>query len=391
MRKTLVSMMVLAGLVSGCSSNDSDPVTAPKVAVAVGATADFSAASHAVIDTETPYAAQVNIQPGSNSDVTISGWNGYFYRIERFGANNITKYAAASPDTPIWQCSTEGSESNSNPYQLIQVAENKAYVLRYGSGKLWIVDPSIASSADCASFKTGEIDLSVFDDDGIPEMSAGVVVGNYLFVALQRLQGFQPIQKSQVAVIDITNDSLVDADDAIAGIQPITLPGRNPMSMQYVASLDKIFVQSVGKYDGTAFGGTPAEYTGGIDVIDPTLLTASVLLDDDADLTRQISAMAIIDNDTGYLVRYNGFGDNDLLKFNPATGALEVDGQGTPVVVAGGYQGIDIRGLHAGPGNTLWLRINSGLSIIDGDTDQILAALIDTQMNPSGLVFVDGQ
>ena len=385
----VAGLLVLSALLlGGCSSSsDNDIVDANLAAIAVGATADYSTASHAVIDTESPYAAEININPSANTDVTVSAWGSYFYRIERFGANSVTKYDIANPDTPIWQCSTEGSESNSNPYQLVQVAEDKAYLLRYGSGKLWIVDPSIASSADCdTGFKIGEIDLSSFDGDGVPEMSAAVVVGNRLFVAIQRLIAFTPSQKSQVVVIDTTDDSLIDVDPDLAGVQPITLPGRNPGSMQYVSSLDRIFVQSVGKYDTTAYGGSAAEYTGGIDVIDPTLLTAEVLLDDDGDITKQISAMAVIDDDTGYFVSYAGYGDNSLYRFDPTTGAVHVDNGGTPIAL-GNLAQTNIRALAAGPDDSLWVAIDSGLRVIDGGDDSVLQNLVDTQMNPSAIAF----
>ncbi len=395
MNKTLSFKLglVLAStaLMFGCSSSDdaNDTATTAKVAVAVGATADYSTATHALIDSESPYTANINLAASGDTDVTVSGYGEYFYRIARFGANHITKYAASAPEVPIWQCSTEGTETGSNPYQLVQVAEDKAYVLRYGSGKLWIVDPSIASSADCASFKTGEIDLSSFDSDGIPEMSAAVVVGNYLFVAIQRLQNFVPSQKSQVVVIDTATDTVIDTDSNVAGIQPITLPGRNPGSMQYVDSMDRIFVQSVGKYDSTAYGGTAAEYTGGIDVIDPTALVATVLIDDDADITKQISGMAVIDSSIGYFVSYAGWGDNSLYQFNPSTGTVVVDGAGAPVPVTPDFSSTNIAGIHAGPHGKLWVRIDSGLSIVEPGDNSVIESLIDTQMNPSGLVFVD--
>jgi len=384
-------LLISSSLILGCSSSDDDtqPVVTPKLAVTVGATANYSSASHALIDSEAPYTANTELAASADTDVAISGHGAFFYRISRFGANHITKYSTSAPDTAIWQCSTEGSESNSNPYELIQVADDKAYVLRYGSGKLWVVDPSIAGSADCATgFKTGEIDLSGFDSDGIPEMSAGVVVGNYLFVALQRLTAFTPVQDALVVVIDITTDQIVDVDDNTAGTQAITLSGRNPGSMQYVASLDRIFVQSVGKYDSTAFGGTPAEYTGGIDVIDPVLLTAQQLIDDTETTTRQISAMAVIDDATAYLVSYAGWGDNSLYRFNPADGSIASDNQGAPIAVAG-LAGINIAGIKAGPHGKLWVLVDSGLTLIDPTDDSVVEPLIDTRMNPSDLVFVD--
>ncbi len=381
-------LIVSVLLLGGCARDDDDDnkeLDVDLAAIAVGATNDYTSASHAVIETESPYDAQINIKASNKTDVTVSSWKGYFYRIERYGANTVTKYDIANPDTPIWQCSTEGGESNSNPYQLVQVAEDKAYLLRYGSGKLWIVNPSIASSADCDSgFKIDEIDLSGFDNDGVPEMSAAVVVGERLFVAIQRLTGFVPSRESQVVVIDTSDDSLIDADTNIAGVQAITLQGRNPGSMQYVDSMDQIYVQNAGRY---GFGSSPAEYTGSIDLIDPTLLTVETLIYDDPVNTKLISAMAVIDNDTGYFTSYAGFGDNSLYRFNPTTGAVHVDGSGAPIAV-GDLAHVNIRALAAGPDHSLWVAIDSGLRVIDGDDDSMLKELIDTQMNPSAIAFV---
>jgi hypothetical protein len=386
--KTAIALILATTALAGCSNNNDEvPVDVDMAAVVVGATADYTTASHAVIDSMEPHDKTINLMPGDKTDVVLSAWGSNFYRIERLGANSITKYDIATPDTPIWQCSTEGDESNSNPYQLVQVAANKAYVLRYGSAKIWVVDPYIASSAECTNFKTAEIDLSAFDDDAVPDMSAAVVVDNRLFVAIQRLTFFTPSQDSQVVVIDTATDQVVDVDSVEEGVQAITLVGKNPGSMIYVDSMDKIFVQSVGKYDASAYGGTAAEYSGGIDVIDPTDFTVSQLIDDTETGTKQISGMAIIDADKAFLVNYAGWGDNSLYAFNPTTGEIAKDGSGVFQTIDG-FAGVNISGAYAGPDDNLWVTINSGVAIIDTTTGEVSESLIDTEMNPSSLVFV---
>lgn len=362
---------------------DGLPVEPSAKLVVVGATADYSSGSHAIVDTEAPYTARNNLATDSNTDLTISAYQQFFYRIDRSNAN-ISKYALSNPTVPLWQC---GTGAFSNPYQLVQVAENKAYVLRYGSGEVWIVDPSISDSAACVTgFKTGEIDLAAFDGDGVPDMSAAVLVGNTLFVALQRLTFFSPTQDSQVVAIDITSDTIIDTDPLTLGTQAIELIGRNPLSMQYLPASDLLYVQSVGKYDTTAFGGTAAEYSGGIDAIDPGSYSVTQVVADTASTT-QISAMAIVNANQGYLVNYPGYADNSLYRFNPQTGVIEDDGKGNFKAVAGiAHQ--NISGLIIGTDGQLWILVDSGLTLLNSDDDSIEEILIDTQINPSAAVLI---
>ncbi|MFT6905415.1 MAG: hypothetical protein ACJAS1_002071, partial [Oleiphilaceae bacterium] len=74
----------------------------------------------------------------------------------------------------------------SNPYEMHFVSDSKAYILRYGSPSIWIVDPSV-SAADEENFKIGEISLSAYDEDRIPEMVAGLISGNKLYVVMQAM------------------------------------------------------------------------------------------------------------------------------------------------------------------------------------------------------------
>lgn len=388
----LLSSFALCALLIGCSddpeNNGADETEGDITAVIVGATADFTTATHAVLETSAPYVAQTEINASDKTDVIISSYKNYFYKIERFNANNITRYDIASPAEPIWQCSTEGDETQSNPYQLIQVSDDKAYVLRYGSAKLWIVDPSIIDSSKCEDeFKTGEIDLALFDDDGIPDMSSAVVVGNRLFITIQKLTFFSPVLDAQVVVIDTSTDQIIDTDSTGNGTQAITLNGKNPGYITYSAELDLLFIQSVGRYDGSSFGGLPVEYSGGIDTIDPTTFEVEQLIDDTASTTKQISAMSLINSETAYLLGYEGFANNTLYQFNPASGVFNTDKNDNLQAIAG-LANQNITGIYAGPDNTLWIAIDSGIAILDTATNQLLETLLDTKMNPSGVAFV---
>ncbi|WP_373497933.1 hypothetical protein [Desulfococcus sp.] len=86
------------------------------------------------------------------SDITVAAYQNFFYRIERFQADNVTKFDISAPDKPIWQFSTNdpGDTGSSNPYDLLFVSAEKAYLLRYGATRAWIVNPS---ATDASGFK----------------------------------------------------------------------------------------------------------------------------------------------------------------------------------------------------------------------------------------------
>ena len=74
----------------------------------------------------------------------------------------------------------------SNPYEMLFVSDSKAYILRYGSSDIWIVDPSV-SAADEEAFKTGEISLKAYDSDQVPNMVSGLIHDGKLFVVMQAM------------------------------------------------------------------------------------------------------------------------------------------------------------------------------------------------------------
>ncbi|MFP4226697.1 MAG: hypothetical protein ACLFRF_08200, partial [Desulfobacterales bacterium] len=153
-------------------------VHAEQMAVVATAAADFTSGAHSVISVEPVDGSRTvkNKLAETGSDITVVAYGEYFYRLERSGAQSITKYHIDAPEEVVWQYSTEGEESESNPYDMIFVNSEKAYVLRYGSSKAWIVNPSAKTEDE---FKTGELDLSAYaDTDDVPEMHSGTIVGD---------------------------------------------------------------------------------------------------------------------------------------------------------------------------------------------------------------------
>jgi hypothetical protein len=347
-----------------------------QTAVVATAASDYTSGAHAVISVDPiggPRTAQTQLLP-TISDITVDAYGEFFYRLERTGvasSHNVTKFAVDAPDTVVWQYSTEGSETGSNPYDLIFVSDTKAYLLRYGSDTAWIVDPSTTTEA---GFKTGELDLSAYaDSDGIPEMNGGVLVGTKLFILFQRLDRnnfWAPTNDTLVGVFDTATD---------AELAQITVPVENPQTIQYVEANNTIYVAGVGSYGFAPFGG--------IATIDPDAHTSSLLLAGDA--YGGISGVAVVSSTKGYFIGYGGWQDNTLYTFDPSAGTP------SPTVVTG-FDGVALGGMQSGVyvdhNSMLWIcnQTDSRVDILDTATDAVDES-VSTVLNPFAVVFVGGE
>jgi hypothetical protein len=156
------------------------------------------------------------------------------------------------------------------------------------------------------------------DTDGLVEASPMVVVGKYLFIALQRLDGFSVVRDAYIAVIDTDTDTLVDVNPVTPEIDPIVLTGRNPNFMYYDEGLGKIVVSETGSY---------GMMDGGIEVVDPLSFEAEGFIIDEAALGDDAGPVVMVDNVIGFVV-VGGFFSNKVVAFDvavdPGTGAVTV-------------------------------------------------------------------
>ena len=362
------------------------PVHAAETQTAVIATTapDWSSGAHSIVSVDPvagPRAAQNSLAP-SGSDLTVVSYGKYFYRIERSGANNITKYDVNAPDTPIWQFSTEGDESNSNPHDLVFVSEEKAYLIRYGSNTAWIVNPSAESES---AFKLGELDLSNYsDDDGTPEMDSGIIVDNMLYISLQRIDtsggwGNYIYNTPYLAVFNTTTDEEKDIQNCSCALKGIAIESVfNLLSIQYVDEADLIYVQGVGNWDYSNI-----DASGGIVQVNPaTYETVLVLMD--SPVYGAVSGMTIVSGTKGYFVGYAGWGDNTLYSFDPSCGC--------DVAAVSGFENISISGMQSGvytdKNDMLWIcnQSTASVDILNTATDTVNES-VSTELNPGKVVF----
>lgn len=384
-------MMLAAGLLVGCGSDDDDSglpalslaeISALEEPVAVVTTRafDFSAGAITLTNTSAPFAGATGLN-ASTSDIRARSFGDNYFVLEGFGTNTLTRYALSAPDVATLQVSTNTDTSaesteQSNPHDLVFLNEQKAYLLRYGSGEIWVVNPS---ANDAAGFLLDTIDLSSYDADGVPEMHRGAIIDGRLYVVMQRLAEFAPSQSAWVAVIDTATDTEIDTltGGEFAGIE---LPVRNPLELSVDPATNALIIAAVGRFAFEGFN--EAEFTGGVVSVDTTDFSTSLLVDDDETIG-QFTNVAVLDATTAYVVNFSSNTENSLLTMDPNTGAL-----GDPIA---GLSGVDIDGLAIGPNGDLWLGVSDQtrprVVIIDPASNDALAEL-PLVNNPQNIVFV---
>ncbi len=382
MKRIVLSLLALT--LAACSDDDNGPgANFEDVAVIAARTPDFSAGAISLVATDEPHAAQNNLN-ATISDIVVRSGGDHYFVLERFGTDRISRYEAAAPATRVFQYSTKDTAdtASSNPSDLIIASPTKAYLLRYGSSKLWIVNPSAASEAE---FRTGEIDLSGYDRfDGIPEMTAGIIRDGRLYVAMQRLENFSAVKDAFVAVIDVATDTEITAGTAVL-VKGVRLPVRNPTRLEATSNGDILVVASGGFDDSFS-----PVYDGGIARIDADNFATSVIVDDGSSGAApfgQITDMAIAADDRGYFVGSTGFfGSQTVYRFNPAGGSAPV---AVPDLSEGKYGALAVS-----PEGQLFVGLEDdeapGVAILGftGGTEAVLAERVDTALTPINIDFV---
>ncbi len=339
----------------------------------------FTSSVVQIIDSSDPFTSQNDLNPGV-SDTIVRAFEDNYYVIRRFNSDSLAAYSVSDPSTPLYEVSTNSEmepDVSSNPHDLVFLNSSKAYLLRYGSPIVWVVNPSVT---DPALFKIGEIDLSAYDMSGGPEATRGVIVGDKLYVVMQRLQGFAPTEPGYVAVIDTATDTEINTNTG--SLPGIELPAFNPGDISVDAASDTLFISAFGDF-GAFDGSRPAAFTGGVVTVDTVDYSAAQLIDDNEG-TGRINNVEIVSAGKGYLVSSSGFGTTSLDQFNPVTGRIEALG-------VAGLAGVDIRDIAVGPAGNLWVAIAAAESpkivVINPADNSLVSDGIATTLNPTGFAF----
>ena len=269
-------------------------------------TTDYSTGSSSVIRLDGSYTTEIDVA-SIHSDAVSRHYNNLVYVVNKLGGDNIQVLDPASSFSTLRQFSVG---NGSNPQDIAFLSDSKAYVTRYDTNELWVVNPS-------TGVHTGTVDLSTLaDSDGLCEMDKMIIIDDRLFVCIQRLDRnyyWLPSGTSYIAVVDCDADTLLDTDPGQAGIQPIELSYTNPFSnIQYNPFINRLYVSCVGSWGVN---------DGGVEIINHETLQSEGLLFTESNAGGDINDVEIFSASLGYAIVTNSSFNTDLISFNPATGA----------------------------------------------------------------------
>ena len=357
--------LALALALAGCSGTGS--VTAPFLGgtnLAYVITSDPPTGRLRVIDLDS---RQVTANVAMvHSDATLRIHNGLIYVINRFGADNIQIIDPTKNFATRKQFSTG---NGSNPQDIVFATALKAYISRYGSADLLVVHPT-------TGIQLNTISLAAFaDGDGIPEMARMALIGPHLFVACQRLTNFAATNPSVVVVIDVRTDAVVDVDPATAGIQAITLTGRNPVTdFVYDAGTHSLLIGCVGSFGAL---------DGGIERIDVTTFQSLGFVISETTLGGDIGDIAWNGPDHSYAIVSDPSFNASVVAWSATAGTLL-----GPVYAPGGFSLPDC---EVNDRDELYVCDNTltapGVRVFRTGADTPLAGPLDTGLPPSQIAF----
>ena len=336
---------------------------------AVITTTDYSSGSFSSLDLITNTATNDHLT--IHSDAGVRTYRDKVYVINRLGQDNVIVLDRSDLKTPLTQYSTG---NGSNPHDMAFVSEEKAYISRYEQTQLLIVNPVTGDLL-------GEIDLSVFADaDGLPEVSQLALYDNYLFAACQRLDrdnGFVPTDVSVIAVVDVMTDQVVDVDANTAGVQGIVMMGKNPAGA--VQRGNKWFLSAVNTFGDLT--------DGGIEVIDLANLRSDGVVLGEMALGGNLSSMAMVSDDEGYVVVLDASFVNVVKRFGLEMQSVSAGLSG----LSGGFVpslGVFGGRLYVLDGGSFVDPTSAGVKVYDVKTDQPVAGPISTGLLPGSIAFV---
>lgn len=328
---------------------------------------DFTTGSFSSVNAATK-APSCNVA-SVHSDARVRWYDGRVYVVNRIPADNIQVL-----DGTTYALVKQFSVGNgANPYDIAFASPTRAYVTRYESTDLWIVDPTTGTH-------TGSISLAAFgDDDGLPEPDRLIMVGPLLFVSLQRVDRnnfFQPTDPAMVAVIDTRTDTLVDCDPGITGVQAIALPRTNPVTpFVFDQPRTRLYLGCAGSY---------GELDGGIVRIDPAHLVADGVAAPEDSLGGDVLDLAWGGEAKAYAIVSDAAFNTKLIHWSPVTGRR------TGTLYAPG--GFSLADAEVTPeGSEVWVANSSfgspGIRVFATATDLPVGGAITCTLPPQGLTF----
>ena len=329
---------------------------------------DFASGNIAAVGFGPPPTATCNVAP-TCADAVLRYHQGRLYVVERFGCDNIRVLDPNASFAVVRQFSVG---NGANPNDIVIVSPTKAFVTRYETADLWIVNPQSGAFL-------GSVSLAAFADaDGIPEMNRLAVRNGRVFVTVQRVDRdlfFTPTDSSQVVVVDATADTLVDCDPAAPGVQGIVLPFQNPTTEIVTDGEGRLVVGCTG-----AFGVND----GGVVRLDPVGLAVEASEVTEATLGGDIVDVAIASLTRGFAVVSDATFSTSCRPYDRLAGTA-----GPPVLATSGFNLSDAEVNDRGE---LWLAertpANPGIRVFDALTlAPLTAGPVSTCLPPQDIEF----
>jgi len=330
----------------------------------------------------------------AKSDYSITSYNSELYHIGRFFIDTIDKYNVAEKDVAVWSYSTQDDQDSTsrNPYTLVSLNDTKAYLIRYGSGKIWVVNPQATVKDE---FKIGELDISAYSNDNknnTPSPSAAVILDDKLYIAMQRQNDNFSAGTAYVAVFDTSNDEEIEtnanSDDNLKGIP---LSGVNPLENSIITSNGKVYVTTRSDYSASSLELSRIEEISPTDFSVNSVLSAK---DIENNTSGYISGTAIVSAEKGYFYSSETFFTpsyhvkSTLHEFNPTSGEIIASGIANTGETA-------INNIKLDSANFLWMSIGDptapGIDILNTETNEKYKDRLATELNPGSIAFVTEQ
>ncbi len=337
----------------------------PPLALAFVTTTDFQTGSFATIATTAPFRVDPSRpQRRLGADPVARVFGRRVFVINRFGADNVQILDADRDFATVAQCSTG---NGSNPQDLAFRDGRTGYVTLLA--RPYLLRVGLRPRPDCADFIQQEIDLRAYADrDGSPEASQSTVVGGFLYVALQRLENFTPVQPGLLLRIDPATDTVVGA---------LQLMSANPFGMTQglLTRGNRMYVVEVGQFGVN---------DGGVEAIDlDSFDSLGWVVREDA-LGGDITDIVLVSESLAYAIVSLPNFSTALMAFDPRTGqklrtVLRQDGLSDIELDTRGQLFVVERNIH-NPGVRV-LRAADGVELTPGP--------LPTGLPPFDLVFLE--
>ncbi len=360
------TLWAIALLLQACAApGQSDYHGSISGAAAVVVTTDYRTGSWAVVSLDH---AKVEKGFGIIHQDTICRYSPItkkMYLVQRMGADAV---AVMDPMNGYAIESEFSVGQATNAQDIAVVSTDRAYVPRYSSKSLLVLDPATGENIE-------ELDLSPWaDSDGMAEPGWALANEGKVFVAIQRLKDFQPTGYSSMLVFDGTTGKV---------IKEIKLVGTDPFSkLRYCAPLDSIVIGEIGKL---------SVLDGGVELLHTSDLTSSGFIITEKELGGDIIDVVIARHHKGYAIVSHSRDDfsasTSVVSFDPDTGKM--------LSTLAQSEAFDHSFLELTPsGEQLWVaqrkRTDPGVRVFDTQTDEELTSdPIDVGLAPFMICFAN--